>query len=94
MTGNERRRYPRKGSEIPVEYSLSVLEFRELKKVRGRGIATDISDKGMGLITDYPLEPGHVLVLSNSDRNLFPKIAIVRWVSKLSDSYRIGLEFV
>lgn len=91
---DDRRRYPRRDSSIPVTYSVSIIEFRELKKVRGSGMATDISDKGLGLITDYPLEPGHVLILSNSDSALFPKIAIVRWVTRISDSYRIGLEFV
>lgn len=91
---DNRRKYPRKNSSIPVKYTVNILEFRELKKIHRSGMATDISDKGMGLITDYPLEPGHVLILTDSDRTLFPKIAIVRWSTRISDSYRIGLEFV
>lgn len=95
MYQNCRRRYPRKSFAIPVEYSVSRLEFRELKKVHKSGMTTDISDKGLGLITDFPLEPGHVLILnSNDNSHPFPKIAIVRWTIPITNSYRVGLEFV
>lgn len=91
---NGKRKHPRKSLSIPITYSVNVLEFLELKKIHKKAMTTDISDKGIGLITDYPLEPGHVLILSNSDRNLSQKIAIVRWAMKSHDSYRVGLELV
>jgi hypothetical protein len=94
MDLNNRRRHLRKDSSIPVEYSVNILEFRELKKIHRSAVSTDISDKGIGLITDYPLEPGHVLILSSRDSALLQKIAIVRWTMQASGSYRIGLEFV
>jgi len=79
MYPSDKRRYPRKNLEMPVTYSVSVLEFREMKKIHRTAMTIDVSEKGLGLITDYPLEKGHVLIVSNGDSPYFPKIAIVRW---------------
>lgn len=93
MDLTEKRIYPRRSLEIPVEYSMSILEFREMKKIHLKGMTTDISDKGLGLVTEYPLEPGHVLVVNNCSRTLFQKTAIVRWTKPIDASFRVGLEF-
>lgn len=89
----DRRRHNRKNLSIPIDYTFSILEFHEAKKIHGNGITTDMSDNGLGLVTDLLLEPGHVLIINNMLKTLFQKVAVVRWAMQSDNSFRIGLEF-
>ena len=57
----ERRDVERRLCVNSIRYSVTVLEFRDRRRVDLRGEVVDISDVGVGIETDYPLEPGHVL---------------------------------
>ena len=75
-----------------IRYSVSVLEFKELKRLNLSGNIVDISEEGLGIQTYYPVEPGHVLTFSNG---IDQKAGIVRWSSVIRDDiYRAGVEFV
>ncbi len=87
----ERRQFERKPYMKTINYVVTVLDFRELKNLALKGEATDISDRGIGIKTDYPLEPGHVLKF-NTEMPL--KLGIVRWGIILDNKYRVGIEFV
>lgn len=88
---DEKRQFERKFFREEVHFTVSVLDFMELKKLELKGIGIDISNTGLGMRTDYPLEPGHVLRFSNG---IAKKSGLVRWSEKTEDRYRIGIQFV
>lgn len=73
-----------------IDFLLPVSDFREIKKLSLSCSAVDISRTGMGIVVDYPLEPGHVLQFN---RFTHP-FGIVRWSRKLNENYRAGIQFV
>jgi len=81
----------------PIKYSVIVLNCRELKRICNAAISVDISAGGLGIVTDCPLEAGHVLAFENEVQinDVIAKCAVVRWVDKINGSkYRAGLKFV
>ena len=55
--------------------------------LKGRSI--DISEAGIGIQTDHPLSPGHILWF---DGSIEDKAGFVRWCSQLDNEYRVGIE--
>jgi hypothetical protein len=76
---------------MPVDYSLSVMEFGNLQKLDLKGMGVDISEEGLGFFTDYQLQPGHVIRIKNGDGSM--RTARVRWVAELDGKFRVGLLF-
>lgn len=72
-------------------YSLHIEESRDLVL---NAVITDISDGGMGIQTDYPLQPDSLLAFDNGTEE---KTGVVRW-RKTADAeesgFRAGIEFV
>ncbi|MFN3395391.1 MAG: PilZ domain-containing protein [Thermodesulfovibrionales bacterium] len=87
----EKRKSERKEDRREIEYTVTVLDLKELKKLTKKAELIDLSDSGLGIITDYPLEPGHVLTFINGFSN---KIGIVRWSDREDNYYRVGVNFV
>jgi len=83
------RRYERKPYSQIIDYSLSVSESREHKWLNMKGKAVDISEAGIGIQTDYPLAPGHMLWFNGG---IEEKAGFVRWCEKLDNEYRAGIE--
>lgn len=54
----------------------------------------DISKSGIGIITDYELNPGRVVMLKGVERPSTIKLAIVKWCRKEDNRYRSGLMFI
>jgi hypothetical protein len=84
------RRFERRPYNETVDFSVSVFEFKELKRLNLKGTGMDINDAGIGIQADYPLEPGHVLRFSGIGQ----KTGIVKWSMKSGNIYRVGLSFV
>lgn len=76
---------------MPVEFSVSMDEFAQLDTVTARGEGVDISEEGMGFVTDFRVEPGHLLRIENSDGT--SQTAEVRWVGAIEGKYRVGVIF-
>ncbi|GAB4419726.1 MAG: hypothetical protein OHK0032_15610 [Thermodesulfovibrionales bacterium] len=89
----DKRQFKRTSFTETIGYSVSVLEFRELKRLNLKAEAVDISEGGLGIITDYPLEPGHVLRFTGE---IEQKAGIVSWAMKIGDNsrYRVGIKFI
>lgn len=87
------RRIPRRSLKKSVSYTVIVLELGKPVSLTLKGDIIDISDKGIGMRTHYPLEPGHFLVF---DSGMDQKSGVVKWTSTLDDSYmyRVGVEFL
>lgn len=86
-----RRKHVRIGFDMPVEFSVSVLEFGNLRKLDLMGKGKDISEQGLGFLTDYPLVPGHVIRLKNIDGS--PLTAVVKWIAEMDGRFRVGVLF-
>jgi hypothetical protein len=87
--GSDKRKYKRMACEGPLSFSLSVVDFKSLKKINSRGTCLDISDYGIGFLTDYPLEPGHILKIQLE----LPSVdaGMVKWSDKVNGNYRVGV---
>ena len=88
----EQRQFERKPYTETFYCAVTVLDVIDTKILNlvARGI--DISEGGIGIKTDYPLEPGHVMRLHDS----ITKVGVVRW-SRNGESngiYRGGVKFV
>lgn len=90
-SGKERRKHRRRGYDMPVQYTLSVLEFGDLQNLDLFGMGVDMSDEGMGFSTDYPLQSGDFVKIRNGGGSYRP--AVVRWVAELDGKFRVGVIF-
>jgi YesN/AraC family two-component response regulator len=92
--GRERRQFERRPFMKTINYSIGVYHQWEL-----RANALDISDAGIGIQADYPLECGHMLWFTEGIKH---RAGIVRWSTMVSetssqaekDNYRVGIQFI
>ena len=83
------RQFERKPYLQPVDLSISSRESRERKFLHLKGRTIDISDGGIGIQTDFPLEPGHMLWFNDGTED---KAGLVQWCVKLDNDYRAGVK--
>jgi hypothetical protein len=78
-----------------LEYSVTVENFKSLRKINGVAVAIDLSKKGIGILINHPLEAGHVLTFKNKKVHIsLATTAIVKWSDRIDDTtYRAGLKF-
>jgi hypothetical protein len=90
------RKFTRTPFVTPVKYSVSVLDMRELKRIHDTAVSLDISAGGLGILTDHPLEEGHVLTFEDETKinNIKSRTAVVKWTGIIDNKYRVGLMFV
>ena len=90
----EQRQFERKPFDETFYCAVSVLDIIDTKILNlvARGI--DISEGGIGIKTDYPLEPGHVLRLNKPLNH--KNVGVVRWCENGENKgiYRVGVKFV
>jgi hypothetical protein len=82
---------------VPVRYSVSVFDMLASKETNGIAVSVDIGKGGMGILTDVPLEKGHVLTFEDAitmKDHFAKKAAVVKWTGKIDGKYRVGLQFV
>ena len=87
----KQRRDVRKPFNGSVQFSVSVLEYRELKRIELSGTGRDISERGICFNTTYPVESGHVLWFNNG---VGQKTGVVRWSRPSDEGYVVGVEFI
>ncbi len=66
----------------------------EHQRIKSEGQIIDVSKSGVGLVTDLPLEPGHVLMWEDNHKKGSLHIAMVRWSKEQDSRYRVGLMFI
>ncbi|MEW6570603.1 MAG: methyltransferase [Nitrospirota bacterium] len=89
FNNQEMRKHVRRPFSQPVSYSISALDAKERKWLNLKGNIFDISERGVGIFTDYPLEPGHILWFHEVIED---KAGFVRWCAKYDHTYRAGIE--
>ncbi|MBA3061218.1 MAG: hypothetical protein V1762_01150 [Nitrospirota bacterium] len=90
----EQRQFERKPYTENLYCVVSIFDIIDTKILNLVARGVDTSEGGIGIKTDYPLEPGHVLRLHNS--GLPKKFGFVSWSRKgeIKDIYRVGIKFV
>ncbi len=85
----ENRRYARHKESIPLEFA----KKGESNKTYNC-VSRDISESGIGMISDYALEIGQIITFKDKAGSLARKSAIVIWNQKVDNKRRIGLMFI
>ena len=92
---SEKRDGERKPFNSQVHFRLSAVNLKQKTHVPYVGRGVDISEYGLGLISEVHLEKGdilQVLLPAISDTTL-PVFAEVRWLVPFN-SFRVGLQFL
>ncbi len=85
----ELRQFERRPYSKTIDFSVSAIESRKLRWLDLKGKAIDICDTGIGIETDYPMEPGHIMWFNGGMED---KAGFVRWCMKLDNTYRVGIK--
>jgi hypothetical protein len=88
---NDRRKHSRIGYDMPLSFSVSILDFTNLKPAEAFGHGLDRTEEGLGFFTDFPLEPGNVIRIKQSSDSFIT--ASVKWVGEIDGKYRVGILF-
>lgn len=71
-----------------VEYSIA----DDITVRRKTGVLVEISDIGIGMLTDMFLEPGSIIRFRNTVRD--SDSGVVMWTVKTTDNYHVGIRFI
>lgn len=96
MPTKERRKYVRRLFVKAIRYYLPASHIGESEVVHGDTASIDISEGGLGMITDYPLKEDDMLVFKSEIKviNIIATSAVVKWAKAVKkNKYRVGLEF-
>jgi len=85
----DRRKHTRIGNDMPLSFSVSILEFTNLNRYAAYGAVVDKSREGIGFVTDIRMEPGHIIRIQNEDDSFIT--AEVKWVGAIEGKYRVGV---
>lgn len=93
-TYKEKRKHAREPYNISFDLTVLLTESTEFQRLAATGKAVDKSPAGLGIITDFPLEPGHVLEWDDQHKKGTLHIAMVKWALQIENYYRAGLIFI
>ncbi len=77
-----------------LQFIVLSAETTEFQRVRSNGRIIDASEAGVGIITEFPLKPGHVLEWEDKHQKGKLHIALVKWSREQGDHHRAGLMFI
>ncbi len=98
MSFLKRRKYERKPFDKPLRFYLltSHTDKLKLKRVDCEGVSVDISQEGLGIITNHLMTTGDTLFFKEDLKTdkIVARSAMVRWVKEIENNrYRAGLQF-
>jgi len=96
-TPEDKRKFPRTAYENRILFELSAIGAGELMPVVQEGRGVDISEDGLGLLTDYPLKKDEVVKLHfplDASRTKLPVFARVAWSRSIQKRFRVGMQFL
>ena len=88
-SGEEKRKFIRIGYDMPLEFSMTVMDFGDPQMVDFAGRGMDTCDKGLGFLTAHNPGPGPFLSLKWEDGSC--QRAEVKWVGELDGRLRVGI---
>jgi len=92
----EKRKYERRPYVKPIRYFIIVSRLGRSEKIYNEGTSINISNGGLGMITDYPLEKGDILFFETEIKvnNLTINSSVVRWTLENNKKFMVGMEFI
>lgn len=97
MSIEEKREHSRRAFVKHIRYSLTVTHKGAFEEFNNDGVSVDISEGGLGMITDYFLKTGDILFFEHGikvNKNIIVKTSIVKWAREIEKRrYRVGLKF-
>ena len=92
MNSTEKRQNPaRDPYNITLDFTILLTKGAEFMRVAARGETVDKSPAGIGIITDFPLEAGHVLRWNDQNNKKILYLGLVKWSLQINNRYRAGL---
>ncbi len=88
------RRFERTTCDDLLDFTVLPMEISDLKRIRSSGRMIDASEGGIGLITEFPLQSGHVLEWNDKHLKGHLHIGLVKWSQKQNNHYRAGLALI
>ncbi len=86
-----KRKFKRRPLMKTINYSMSVFDLGKPKMLNLKADTIDISNAGIGIRTDYRLEPGHVLRFK---KGVGHEAGIVKWSMMNDNNWRVGIKFI
>jgi len=85
------RRYPRHTYNDCPPIPVTVIQFGKLERFDLTVQGVDISDGGLGIISDIPLSPGFVWFQGTINKH---KGGMIVWSRKADSGFRSGIQFL
>lgn len=89
----DQRMHPRESCEENFNFLVLYLETINLKRAEAAGTILDLSPVGIGIRTEFPLQPGQILEWDDIHEKKL-NIGLVKWVRKEDDHFRAGLKLL
>ncbi len=86
----EKRSRERAVCDEPVEFTVLETEVAQFRRIAAEGRLINASDAGIGIMTAFPLSPGHVLEWTDRHQKGKLHIAMVKWSRSHDGQYRAG----
>ena len=90
----KKRSFTRDLYEAPLNFTVLLTQGSDLQKIEATGRIIDTSEAGIGIMTEFPLEPGYVLEWDDKHQRGKLHIALVKWSQQQANLCRAGLLFV
>jgi len=94
MNYEEKRKEERVPYHSSLQFTVLSMERSEFQRVKSSGEIVDACRAGIGIITGFPLKPGHVLEWDDQHQKGKLHIALVKWSREQGDRFRAGLMFI
>lgn len=89
-----KRRFERVPCNNHLNFTILTASDMQYEKIRTFGTVIDSSPGGIGLVTEFPLQPGYVLQWDDVNQKGNLHMALVKWSLHLGGNHRAGLEFI
>ena len=87
----KKRKFPRESHNETIDFFMTVIDQGETKRWTLQAKSVDISDSGIGLLTDYPLKESQVISFGD---DMAHKMGVVVWSTMFdSKACRAGVKF-
>ena len=90
-TFQERRSHERVPENAAIDFLVLSAQSDTFQRIKSSGTIINTSRVGVGMLTPFPLEPGHVLEWDDRHERGKLHIALVKWCQQQDSSYRAGL---
>ncbi len=89
----EKRKHQRVPYQAPCNFTVLSMQGSKFLRTQACGTIRDVSKEGIGIITEFPLQPGQVLQWDDRHKRNRLHIALIKWSQRQGDLYGSGSQF-